>query len=145
MFLEIIISQDGDGASSSFAQEEEEKQQSGIGGGIDGAKWEAVKAAADLPRGCSRLLARFACGMFSPHISSKGLSKHKLYGSMADHDFRAVLKVSEAELPIPTATSPPPPPALPTLSGCSGFSCCAYNYTDDLLRLGDTFRNGMIE
>jgi hypothetical protein len=68
------------------------------GGGIDLDKWEAIKAATNLPRGCARLLARFACGMSSPHITVNRLSKHPLYGSMADHDFKAILKVCFADL-----------------------------------------------
>ena len=64
-----------------------------LAGAVDAERWGAICSDDGLPRHSARLLARFACGMFSPHISRDRLSKHPLFGSMSDHNFNAVLKV----------------------------------------------------
>lgn len=58
--------------------------------------WSFIQADATLPRDDPLLLARFAAGVSSPVISRKHRKNH-LFGSMADHDFKVLLKAAQEE------------------------------------------------
>jgi len=46
-----------------------------------------------------RLLARFLCGISSPHLSKAKLTRHTLYGSLENTSFSKILARAEADLP----------------------------------------------
>eukprot|EP00177_Eucheuma_denticulatum_P003890 GFKZ01007033.1.p1 GENE.GFKZ01007033.1~~GFKZ01007033.1.p1 ORF type:complete len:716 (+),score=84.28 GFKZ01007033.1:111-2258(+) len=58
--------------------------------------WSLIQADTTLPRDDPLLLARFAAGVSSPIISRKH-RRNRLFGSMADHDFKTLLKAAEEE------------------------------------------------
>lgn len=63
---------------------------------LDERRWALIQADPTLPRDNPLLLARFAAGISSPIISRK-YRRIATYGSMADHDFRTLLKTAEEE------------------------------------------------
>lgn len=66
---------------------------------LDERRWALIQTDPTLPRDNPLLLARFAAGISSPVITRK-YRRIATYGSMADHDFRTLLKAAEEECGI---------------------------------------------